>query len=47
MHTMSQKILPSKCCQEIYGKDPAQCGSMANTIQRRTSLEKVSQVKRS
>ena len=44
MHTLSQEILLSKCYQEIYGEDPAQCGSMANT---RTSLEKVSQDKRS
>lgn len=47
MHTLSQEILPSKCYQEIYGEDPAQRGSVASTIQRRTSLEKVSQDKRS
>ena len=46
MRTLSHEILLSECCQEIYGEDPAQCGSVANTIQR-TSLEKASQDKRS
>ena len=30
MCTLSQEILLSKCCQEIYGEDPAQRGSVAN-----------------
>lgn len=24
MHTLSQELLPSKCCQKIYGEDPTQ-----------------------